>query len=169
MKALSILATSTLLTIGSIAPSMAAPIQTTAAYTQINMDQAINIAKQSAQGKLKSVEFDRSDAEYEVEFASTTTKYEIKINAQTGAINSTKQKRIKTEDVAKYQALNNTKLDLTQAIAIAARNVQGQVTDAEFDIENGRSVYEVKVIQNGEKYKLEIDANTGAVLKSKRD
>lgn len=169
MKNLSVLATSVLLTFGAVAPSFAAPTQAAVVQSQVDVNQAIAIAKQKAQGKVKSVDFDRDDSEYEVELATTDTKYEVKIDSRTGAINSQKQERIKAKDTAKYQALNTAKVDLVKAMQIAANSGNGQVVDAEFDIEKGTAVYEVKTVNNGQKYEVIIDANTGRVIQTKRD
>jgi len=167
MKTLSAIATSILLTFGAAAPSFAAPTKAAVVQSQINLNQAITIAKQKAQGKVKSIDFDSDDSEYEVELASTSTKYEVKINAQTGAVNSQKQERIESKDTAKYQALNTAKIDLVKAIQIAAGH--GQVLEAEFDIDKGSAVYEVETLRNAQKYKVIIDANTGRVIQTKRD
>ncbi len=169
MKVLSVLATSALLTFGAVAPSFAAPTKAAAVQSQINLNQAITIAKQKTQGKVKSVDFDKDDSEYEVELATTNTKYEVKIDARTGAIKSQKQERIENIDAAKYKALNTAKIDLAKAMQIAASSGNGQVVDAEFDIERGTAIYEVKTVNNGQKYEVIIDANTGRVIQTKRD
>ena len=39
----------------------------------------------------------------------------------------------------------------------------------QLDYEHGRQVYEIEFYFNGMEYEYEIDANTGAVLKAKRD
>lgn len=169
MKTLSVLATSVLLTFGAVAPSFAAPTKTAVVQSQVDVNQAISIAKQKAQGKVKSVDFDKDDSEYEVELATTSTKYEVKIDARTGKVNSQKQERIKTKDTAKYKALNTAKVDLAKAMQIAASSGNGQAVDAEFDIEKGTAVYEVKTVKNGQEYEVVIDANTGRVIQTKRD
>ncbi|PNK61246.1 PepSY domain-containing protein [Psychrobacter sp. FDAARGOS_221] len=185
MKTLPVLATSLLLTFGAVAPSVAATKAATAetkatavtkqaaaetqAATQIDINQAITIAKKNAQGKLKSVEYDQDDSEYEVVFASPTNKYEVKVDSRTGKVNSSEEKRIDADDKEKYQTLNSTKIDLTEAMQIAARDSKGQVIDAEFDIEDDRPVYEIKMVQNGEKHEINVDANSGEVVKSQRD
>ena len=115
------------------------------------------------------MEFDKDDSEYEIELATTSTKYEVEIDARTGQVNSQKQERIKTKDTAKYKALNTAKVDLAKAMQIVANSGNGQVVDAEFDIEKGTAVYEVKTVKNGQKYEVVIDANTGRVIQTKRD
>ncbi len=46
---------------------------------------------------------------------------------------------------------------------------QAMVSKCEPDYEHGRQVYEIEFYFNGMEYEYEIDANTGAVLKAKRD
>ena len=46
---------------------------------------------------------------------------------------------------------------------------QAMVSKCEPDFEHGRQVYEIEFYFNGMEYEYEIDANTGAVLKAKRD
>ena len=171
MRTLSVLATSALLTFGAVAPSFAAPTKAVVVQSQVDVNQAISIAKQKAQGKVKSVDFDKDDSEYEVELATISTKYEVKIDARTGKVNSQKQERIKTKDkdADKYKALNTAKVDLAKAMQIAASSGNGQAVDAEFDIEKGTAVYEVKTVKNGQEYEVVIDANTGRVIQTKRD
>lgn len=169
MKTLSVLATSVLLTFGAVAPSFAAPTKAAVVQSQFDVNQAIAIAKQKSQGKVKSVDFDKDDSEYEVELATTSTKYEVRIDARTGKVNSQKQERIKTKDTDKYKALNTAKIDLAKAMQIAASSGNGQAVDAEFDIEKGTAVYEVKTVKNGQEYEVIIDANTGRVIQTKRD
>lgn len=170
MKALSVLATSILLTFGTVTPSIAATTQGVTVQNKVDMSQAISIAKQqNVRGKLKSIEYDADDSEYEVEFASTSTKYKTKINARTGAVKSTEQERIESKDIAKYRALNATKTNLVQAVQIATRNGHGQVVEAEFDIENNKPVYELETLRNNQKYKIVIDASSGKIIHTERD
>ena len=46
---------------------------------------------------------------------------------------------------------------------------QAMVSKCEPDYEHGRQVYEIEFYFNGMEYEYEIDANTSAVLKAKRD
>ena len=180
MKLLSVLATSTLLTLGATTSTLAfsaTPTQNTKTQTAqtkvvqstISIDQAINIAKRNAQGVVKSVEFDSDDNQYEVELVSGTTNYKVELDASTGKIVKSKQKKLSTSDTQKYAPLTNAKVSLTQALKNANNTVKGQVTEAEFDTENGQPVYEVKIVKAGEKHKVYVDVNTGKVIKTKLD
>jgi uncharacterized membrane protein YkoI len=60
-------------------------------------------------------------------------------------------------------------LPLATLLEQLRRSHPGQVLDIEIDQEDGRLIYEVKLLHNnGQLLKLEIDAATGQVLKVKR-
>ena len=67
------------------------------------------------------------------------------------------------------QALNQSRISLTQAIETAAREGNGRAIDAEFDVENGRGEYEVKVLGQDTLVSYVIDADTGAVKKMENE
>ena len=64
-----------------------------------------------------------------------------------------------------------SKISLTQAIAIAKQNAKGDLVSAEFDYDDddATSEYEVELVANGTSYEVKIDANTGKVLKTKQE
>ena len=64
-----------------------------------------------------------------------------------------------------------SKISLTQAIAIAKQNAKGDLVSAEFDYDDddATSEYEVELVANGTAYEVKIDANTGKVLKTKQE
>lgn len=173
MKLLTAIATSTLLTVSAATSTVAfsaAPTQSTqAAKSILTLDHAINIAQRNGQGIVKSVEFDADDSEYEVELVSNKTSHEIKINANSGKVIKSENKQLSQNDIRKYAPLTRAKTSLTQAINTASKNLQGQVTEAEFDTEDGKPVYEVKVMKAGEKYKTYIDVTSGQIIKTERD
>ena len=63
--------------------------------------------------------------------------------------------------------LSAAKVSLTQAVLIAQREVKGsRAYEAELDIENGRVVYEVKVVLGATRREVLVDAVTGKVVAS---
>ncbi|TMW71272.1 PepSY domain-containing protein [Alteribacter natronophilus] len=57
-----------------------------------------------------------------------------------------------------------------QAMEIATSEVPGQVVDVDLDQENGMLVWEIEIITpQGIKYEVDIDANTGSILKIELD
>ena len=67
-----------------------------------------------------------------------------------------------------------SKISLSQAIAIAKQNTKGDVVSAEFDYDDDNkqaavtAKYEVELVANGSAYEIKIDANTGKVLKTEQ-
>ncbi|AMN67482.1 PepSY domain-containing protein [Psychrobacter sp. P11G5] len=193
MKNLSVLTKSMIvaLTIAGVgATAIAAPAANTKAVTEsseaisamqskISLSQAIEIAKQNAKGDLVSAGFDYDDdddngkgavtGEYEVEFVSNGTAYEVKIDANTGKVLKTEQEKLDKEDMAEYSAMKQAKVTLTRAMQKAAQSVNGKVISAEFELEKGQSVYDIEVVKGNQIYDVSIDANTGKVLSSQFD
>ncbi len=148
-----------------------------AMQSKISLTQAIEIAKQNAKGDLVSAEFDYDDddgkgaatSEYEVEFISNGKSYEVKIDANTGKVIETEEKKLDKEDMAEYNAMKQAKVTLASAMQKAAQSVNGKVISAEFELEKGQSVYDVEVVKGNQIYDVSIDANTGKVLSSQVD
>ncbi|MFE4705198.1 PepSY domain-containing protein [Peribacillus simplex] len=73
------------------------------------------------------------------------------------------------EDLNTQQAAETAKISSDQAEKIALKAVDGQVTDAELDSENGTLVYELEIKQGQKEYDVVVDATTGKVLKNQLD
>lgn len=136
--------------------------------SKISLDQAIAIAKKNVTGDLVGAEFDydkkSASGKYEIEFVSGDNEIEIKIDANTGKVLKNKQEKLDSDDKAEYSAMKQAKISLTDAMKKAKQTVNGHIVEAELDIENGKAVYEIEVIQGNQKQKLLIDANTGSVI-----
>src|SRR5664279_2041487 len=67
-------------------------------------------------------------------------------------------------------AAKSANINIVQAINIALSTVPGTAMKAAFDSENGQTVWDVEVVNlNQQKIDLEIDSNTGAVIKQQVD
>ncbi|MBM6830371.1 PepSY domain-containing protein [Anaerotignum lactatifermentans] len=102
---------------------------------------------------------------YEVEFyGKDYTEYDYEIDASTGAVLSFDY------DAEGYQAPASAGSYIGEAKAksIAAGQVSGATTanvvKVEFDYDDGRAEYEVKLICNGMEHEFEIDAVSGKIL-----
>ncbi len=103
---------------------------------------------------------------YDVEFYTADyMEYDYEIDARTGAVVSFDY------DAEHYQAPvtnSGSYIGEAKAKSIAAANVSGagtnNVVKVEFDFDDGRAVYEVKLIHNSMEYEFEIDANSGKIL-----
>ena len=144
-----------------------------AAQSKISLQQAITIGNKTVKGDIVSIEFDQNDystgGTYEIKTISSNTEYEIKIDADTGKVLSAEQERLDKKDMAEYNAMKRAKVSLNQAMQTAAQSIKGKVIEAEFDMDNGKSVYEVKVVKGNQVHKVYIDSMTGKIMSSRLD
>jgi len=62
------------------------------------------------------------------------------------------------------------RITIYEAMEIAQQQVQGEIVKVELEREHGMLIYEVEIMtQNGVKYEVEIDVNTGDVLNVELD
>ncbi len=67
-------------------------------------------------------------------------------------------------------AMSETSITMDRALEIALSTVPGTAKSVEFDLEKGKSIWEVEVVDvNKRVHELEIDATSGEVLKQKLD
>ena len=142
-----------------------------AAQSKISLEQAIAIGNKTIKGDLVSAEFDQNSyskgGRYEVKFIANNTEYKIRIDADTGKVLSAKQDQLDREDMAEYKAMKQAKVSLNQAMEKATQNINGKIIEAGFDVDNGKSVYEIKVAKGNQIHKMVIDSVTGKVVSSR--
>ena len=141
-----------------------------AVQSKVSLEQAMAIAKRTVQGDVISAEFDQYDrsagGDYEVNIIANNTEYEIKVDANSGKAMTEKQERLDNEDVAEYNAMKKSKISLNQAITTANQRVNGTVVEAGFDVEAGKSVYEIEMVKGTQVHKAVIDGMTGQIVSS---
>ena len=144
-----------------------------AAQSKISLEQAIAIGNKTIKGDLVSADFDQKGYSaggiYDVKFIAHNTEYKIRIDADTSEVLSAKQNQLDREDMAEYKAMKQAKVSLTQAMEKATQNVNGKVIKAGFDVDNGKSVYEIKVAKGNEIHKVVVDSMTGKIISSRLD
>jgi len=142
-----------------------------AAQSKISLEQAIAIGNKTIKGDLVSAEFDQkgysAGGKYDVKFIANNTEYKIRIDADTGKVLSAKQDQLDREDMAEYKAMKKAKVSLNQAMEKATQDVNGKIIKAGFDVDNGKSVYEIKVAKGNQIHKMVIDSVTGKVVSSR--
>ena len=75
-----------------------------------------------------------------------------------------------SDSKASATAQKNAKITLSQAITIAEQATGGKSTEAEFELEEGKAIYEVEVsMADGSEIEVEIDAQSGAILSQEVD
>ena len=142
-----------------------------AAKSKISLEQAIAIGQKTIKGDLVSAKFDQNGysagGKYDVKFIAHNTEYKLRVDADTGKVLSAKQEKLDKDDIAEYKAMKNSKVSLAQAMEKATQNVNGKVIEAGFDVDNGKSVYEIKVAKGNQIHKMVIDSVTGKVVSSR--
>lgn len=144
---------------------------------KISLKQAIATASQQASGTLVSAELDDNDGDaqsgnavYELEFNTSTTSYEVKVDAMTGQIVTSETEQLDKGDISDYDIQQQAKIKMTDAIDIAEKQTKGQAIEIEFenddDHANYQTYYEVKVFKDNQIFELKIDAETGTVFKN---
>jgi uncharacterized membrane protein YkoI len=106
---------------------------------------------------------------YEMTVKTNEGYQDVEVDAEKGEILSREMEDEDDGDMSTQQAVETAKISMDQAEKIALKEVDGQVTDAELDSGNGILVYELEIKQGKKEYDIEIDANTGEVLKVELD
>lgn len=74
------------------------------------------------------------------------------------------------DDLAKYKGKTIT---IEEASKIAVDHIGGTVIEVDFDdsdsSNNGKAVFEVEILKDGVEHEVKVDAETGAVVKTKID
>ena len=133
--------------------------------------EAINIALRKTNGGIATeykLDQKSDNKRYKIEIINKSVKYKIGINSQTGEIISYKEKNIKDEKNSSYinKIVSNSKVNIESAKQIALKATDGgTVTSYELDIEEDQLFYDIEIVQDNIKYELDINAQTGEVIK----
>ncbi len=140
---------------------------------KISLEQAIMIAQKTTKGDLVAAEFDQnkysSGGKYKVKFVENNIEYEVKIDANTGKTLKTEQEKLDQDDMAEYSAMKQAKISLPQAIQIAKQRVNEKIIEAEFELNKGKSVYEVEIAKGAQVHKVVVDSATGSIVSNLLD
>ena len=142
----------------------------TSALAAISEQRAKDIALKEAQGgQITKFKLDRENGRmvYEIEVMDGNIERDYEIDAETGAI-------VKMEHEQKGNknsgSVNNPKISYEKAKEIALKNSKnGKFKELELKHKNGVLVYDVEIAEGFADREFLIDANTGEILKNKRD
>jgi len=118
------------------------------------------IALLKVPGEIIKIELD--DGEYEVKVLSEGKKYELEIDAYTGAvkeIDSENKKNNQDKDKKPAKKSEKTRLTMDEARKIALDKANGTVMEEKLDDDE----YKFEIHLNGKKYEIEVYADTGAI------
>ncbi|WP_313894825.1 PepSY domain-containing protein [Psychrobacillus sp.] len=137
----------------------------------IGMKKAKEVALKKANGVVESVELKTKNNKtyYEVDIdANKNKEFEVKIDAYTAKVLSVKES---TDDDDDNDRIISSKSIITedQAIAIAKKQVSGEVIKLKLDSDDGRYEYELELRTKKGKFEITIDANTGKILEQEFD
>ncbi|MGE7183811.1 PepSY domain-containing protein [Peribacillus sp. NPDC006672] len=136
----------------------------------LSEDEAVKMISEKLGGKVTQFEKDWDQPmTYEMTVKTNEGYQDVEVDAEKGEILSREMEDEDDGDMSIQQAVETAKISMDQAEKIALKEVDGQVTDAELDSENGILVYELEIKQGKKEYDIEIDANTGEVLKVELD
>jgi len=91
----------------------------------------------------------------------------VLLGALAGTAYVAQAKNSESEDA---QAVTQASVSMNKAIEIALQQVPGNVVGAEFESEDGQTVWEVEILAaNKDIYELEIDAASGKVIKQEKE
>ena len=72
---------------------------------------------------------------------------------------------VRADDMHEADQLAKAKVSLGQAVQLAEKADQGKTLDAEFDIEKGHPLWEIKTLGSAGVKEYKVDATTGTILK----
>lgn len=139
----------------------------------LTMEDAKTIALERAQVNesdvfLTQLNEDKDDGQrvFEIEFIIGDKEFEYDIDAETGEILKESTKTLSGQksgmDTSLYLGMDGAiQKALTQA-GVSAE--QAALIEVEFDFDDGRAEYEVKITSSGQTYEVELDAQTGEIL-----
>lgn len=114
----------------------------------------------------EKLDYDDGIAEYEIQFVTSTTKYEYEIKATDASVLKASQKPI--EQISSNFPTEGL-LDIASAKEAALSNAgltadQVAFTNIELDYDDGIAQYEIEFFANGTEYQYQINASTGAIM-----
>ena len=142
----------------------------TSALAAISEQQAKDIALKEAQGgQITKFKLDRENGRmvYEIEVINGNIEKDYEIDAETGAIVKLEQEQ---KNHGNNNSVNNPKISYDKAKEIALKNSKnGKFKEIELKHKNGVLVYDVEIAEVFADREFLIDANTGEILKNKKD
>lgn len=132
--------------------------------SDISLVEARKIALEKVSGTI--IKEERDDDSYEFDILLDGKKYEIEINAVTGALKEFKEddhrntgKNRKEDKVKKNEGRKGASITLEEARRIALDNVNGTIIEEEIDDDS----YDFKIRLDGKEYEMKISAFSGKI------
>ena len=111
------------------------------------------------------LDYDDGIAVYELEFYTSTQKYEYEIGASSGKILSRDVEALRTESGGRGSAAVSVERAKSIAVEDAGRALsEVTFTKTKLERDDGRTVYEIEFFAGETEYEYTIDATSGAIL-----
>ena len=144
-----------------------------AAQDMITVEEAKKIALSEAEGRVESIELERVNGKqyYEIDIENGKEDFDIKVHALDGEVISINKERNDDDDDDQSEKEVNRENVISEqkAIEIAEKEVNGTMKEIEIDEDDGQILYEVELQTNKGEADVDIDAETGKVLKVELD
>ncbi|MBG9543463.1 hypothetical protein ABE29_11885 [Cytobacillus firmus] len=144
-----------------------------AAKDFITVEEAKKIALSEAEGSVESIELERvkGNQYYEIDIDNGKEDFDIKISALDGKVISINKERDDDDDNDQSEKEINGENIISEqkAIEIAEKEVNGTIKEIEIDEDDGQILYEVELQTNKGEADVDIDAETGKVVKVELD
>ena len=142
----------------------------TSVLAAINEQQAKDIVKKEApNGQIIKFKLDKENGKkvYEIEVMDGNIEKDYEIDAETGAILKMEQEQ---KGNKKNNSIDNPKISSDKAKEIALKQSKnGKFKEIELKHKNGVLVYDVEIAEGFMDREFLIDANTGEILRDKKD
>ena len=142
----------------------------TSALAAISEQQAKDIVKKEApNGQITKFKIDKENGKmvYEIEVMDGNIEKDYEIDAETGAILKMEQEQKGNKNAG---SVNNPKISYDKAKEIALKQSKnGKFKEIELKHKNGVLVYDVEIAEGFMDREFLIDANTGEILRDKKD
>lgn len=144
-----------------------------AAQDMITVEEAKKIALSEAEGRVESIELERANGKqyYEIDIENGKEDFDIKVHALDGEVISINKERNddNDDDQSEKEVNRENVISEQKAIEIAEKEVNGTMKEIEIDEDDGQILYEVELQTNKGEADVDIDAETGKVLKVELD
>lgn len=132
---------------------------------KLTLKEAQKIALKEVNGEVIKAKEEKDDGQTNYDFTITkdNTKYEIEVDGSSGKIIKKEQEQMSTQSTT---STSQTQISVDDAKNKAIERVGGgTVTKADLDSDDGVSKYEIEVVNDNKEYDIEIDANSGEIIK----
>ncbi|QGQ48188.1 PepSY domain-containing protein [Metabacillus sediminilitoris] len=138
---------------------------------QIGIEEAKAAALEKVNGTVESVELEDGQSYYEVDIIKDQKEFDIKVDAASAEILKVEENRNDDDDDDREleAAAKGAVISEDEAVAIAKKNITGEIVKIELDEDDGRFEYEMELNTSNGEAEITIDATSGKVLELEQD